>query len=199
MLYPIYVTSILIIIIFTLFRPNNCLPQTSTIRPYFLAYGKLFLIDFDNLSISQRGSFHITAADVDLSPDGSYWGRINFKSLGAINALTGHLVAIIDLPYRPYYQIIVPNGKAYVTHNVLTSSGFPLSVIDTKSKKVVKQIHNIYGLRTDLVQGGNYVYLAALGVNNTDYLYLYKIDTHTDMAEEIYRVKKTNYRWELAL
>lgn len=193
----LYIT---LIILLTLGR-NTCLSEDITSEPYLYYFvdGKLFSIDTRTHSIERLLAFDVTAPDIDRSPDGLFWGRTSFEGFGALDPKSGNQVAKVVLPSRAYYQTITPSGKAYITHNVLTHRGFSISVVDTVDKTYIKKIDGIMGLHTSFAQYGDSVYHAALGVRRPDYLYLYEIDTRTDMNRELYRVIKTDYRLELSI
>lgn len=165
---------------------------------YFLAYGRLFQIHPEEERLTLLHTFHPAAPTVGLDPDGLFWARSGEKELAAFNPETGKIEAAVTLPHRPYNHIITPDGKAYVTHHTLTSRGFWLSVVDTSKKKIKKTIKDIWGLRTGLAYGNGFVYLATIGVERPDNLYLYRIDTRNDRLEEIHRVPKTDYAWKIS-
>ncbi|UCB45446.1 MAG: hypothetical protein JSV25_14750 [Spirochaetota bacterium] len=196
-----YITPfITLLALFSLYN-NICLSDdiTSETPLYHFANGRLFSVDTHSLSIKQLLRFHSTAPDVDQSPDLLFWGRISYDRFGSLDPSTGKQVSDVALPTQSYYQVITPSGKAYITHNVLTNRGFFLSVVDTVENKFLKQINGIMGLHTSFTHDEDSIYLAALGVRRPDYLYLYKIETSTDRIKEIYKVEKTDYRWEIAV
>jgi hypothetical protein len=84
-----------------------------------------------------------------------------------------------------------------VSHNTLTERGFSISVVDLPSGTVIERIWGVQGLVTGFASARLYVYVAALGVRRPDFLYLYRIDLRTLQLEELYRIPKTEYRWEI--
>jgi hypothetical protein len=188
-------------LVVTFFCLNNCLSNetASTSSLYFLTEGRLFSIDIHSYSFKQLLCFHGTAPDVRQAPDGFFWGRTSLNKFGALDPANGKQIVTISLPSRPYHHVITPSGKAYITHNVLTSRGFFISVVDTLEKRYLKRIDGILGLYTSSAQYGSSIYFAALGVKRPDYLYIYRIDTGTDKLYEIYKTLKTDYRWELSI
>ncbi|MBN2324950.1 MAG: hypothetical protein JXQ30_14565 [Spirochaetes bacterium] len=193
--------KILLLALVILFCYTNCLSNdtSSNSSLFFLADGTLFSIDVRSYSIKQLLCFHSTAPDVQQAPDGYFWGRTSLNELGAQDPETGNRIGTILLPARPYHLVITPSEKAYITHNLLTSRGFFVSVADTREKKLVKRIDGIMGLYTSSTLYGSSIYLAALGVKRPDYIYIYRIDTETDTLHEIHKALKTDYRWELSV
>lgn len=166
---------------------------------YFLAKGGLLRIDASENTLSYRGGFHPTAPDLDQAPGGLIWARSGYFSVSILDPDTKTTVDRIHLPFRPYQQIILPEGKAYITHNNLTPEGFLISVVDVQRRQYLKTFGRISGLTTGLAQSGSYVYLAALGVRNPGRLYLYEIDSQKDSLKLIYSAPKNGYRWDVAV
>ncbi|KPJ87066.1 MAG: hypothetical protein AMS17_09625 [Spirochaetes bacterium DG_61] len=195
-----YVRKILSLILIFLVICNFSWKKTEERDPflYFLAYGVLIKVDPVGRELSTIGFFHPTAPAVARAADGLFWARIDEKHMGAMNPETGRIEARVQLSQRPYTHIIIPDGKAYITHHTLTHEGFMVSVVNTRKKRVEKEIKHINGLRTDLIYHDPYVYLAAIGVKENDYLYLYRIDTKRDRLEEMYREPLAEYVWRMA-
>ncbi len=169
---------------------------------FFMAYGRVFTIDTNDTKkqdISFLCAFHTTAPCVDISSEGLFFARISSKNMAVFDPLKKKFTATIPLQYRIYNHIITPNHKAYVTHHTLTSKGFTISVIDTYKKKFKEEIQHISGLRTDLAQGNNFVYLTTLGVDKDEYIYLYEINTKNNHLQEIYKTHKKGYYWKIAI
>lgn len=173
--------------------------QSTSDSSFFLAYGHLMKIHPEELTLSLLYDFDPAAPTVGISPDGLYWARIGDRTLAAYNPNTGKIVANVMLPHRPYNHIITPEGKAYVTHHTLTNEKFWISIIDTNTKEFKGIIKNISGLRTSMAIGDDSAYLATIGVEKEDYLYLYQINSRDDRIEEIYRVQKTGYHWKISV
>lgn len=105
----------------------------------------------------------------------------------------------MPLRYRPYDAIIAPNGKAYVSHNSLTSRGFTLSVVDLRKRSLSGQIVGIAGLRTAMAEAAGHIYLTAMGVGRENRFdgYLYDIDTATDSLRELRHEPARTIAWRL--
>lgn len=181
-------------------RGSLCSKSKSTLDSYFfLAYGHLLKIHPEELTLSHFFDFNPAAPTVGISSDGLYWARLGDKTLAAYNPTNKKIAANVMLPHRPYNHIITPEGKAYVTHHTLTDEGFWISVIDTNTRELKGIIKNISGLRTNMALGNKSVYLATIGIDKEDYLYLYQINSQNDRIEEIYRVPKSGYHWKISV
>lgn len=166
----------------------------------FVYWGTVIAVDPASLSVQEVGFLSPTASTVTADADGLLWGRLDPNYLAAWSPTERRIVARVPLRHKVYNHVLVKNGKAYVTHNALTDEGFSVSVIDTEQKKLIHEIKGIGGLRTDLLESGGFVYLAARGVRQQDYLhlYLYRIDAEVDRLEEIYRYSQAGYYWLMA-
>lgn len=166
---------------------------------YYLEYGTLLKVDAYNRELSIVGFFHPAAPAVARCPDGLFWARSGENFLGALCPKTGMIEEKVPLRFRPYNHVITPDGRAYVTHHTLTSEGFLISVIDTKKKKLITEIKNIHGLRTDITYDDNFVYVAAIGVGGNDSLYLYQINIKNNRLQELYREPLNGYAWKISV
>jgi len=106
--------------------------------------------------------------------------------------------ASIRLPFRPYRITVLPDGTGYISHQILTSKGFPLSVVDTQKMKFLHVIYHIEGIVTDLVNTHEIVYLSTYGFRKPHALRIYRIKKNDLKAEEIFRSESTGYVLKLA-
>ena len=159
---------------------------------YFIAYGKLLKINYVNKSISVAGSFHRTAKYYAVARDGAVWSRKDYTHIEGVypdRAGEGRAQASIRLPFRPYRITILPDGTGYISHQILTAKGFPLSVVDTDRKVLVQVFYHIEGLVTDLLNSHGAGYLTTYGFRKPHTLRIYRIRKGEGSAEEIYSSK----------
>jgi hypothetical protein len=71
-------------------------------------------------------------------------------------------------------------------------------VVDTTAKKLLEPIKGISGLRTDIVAGGDFVYLSTVDVRKPHALTLYAIDTEQDQVKVVLREIPEEYRFRLS-
>ena len=100
------------------------------------------------------------------------WSRLDYTHIGAINpgrSGTAGRQAGIKLPFRPYMITILSNGTGYVSHQILTDKGFPLSMVDIQKKKLLRIIYHIRGIVTDLIHVNGIVYFSTYGCSAAAY------------------------------
>jgi hypothetical protein len=173
--------------------------ETSVPPPFFIAHGGLFQVDLLRRDISLVGQFSSSTPCVARDPSGLFWGRVDDNKLGALDAEKGTFVAFVPLPYRVYEPIITADGRAYVCHNTLTKDGFPLSIVDLKSRKLIGRVTGILGARTDIAYGAGALFVATFGLEDRDFVRLYRIDTATDQARLVLQIPKAGFYWRVAV
>ena len=163
-------------------------------------FGKVLLADTSRLELRLVGTLSPAAPGVAADAQGQIWGRLEPRHLAALDPARGEMVARVALRHKPQNLLITADGKAYVTHSSLTKEGFPLSAVDTRGAALLRELHGIAGLATDLVQAAGFVYLAAEGVRKEDnqLSYLYQIDGATDRIREALRLADAGVYWKLA-
>lgn len=163
-------------------------------------FGNVLLADAGEGSLRRVGTLSAAASAVAADPAGRIWGRVDPNAIAALDPLSGKVTARVSLPTTARAHLITPQGKAYITHSVLTKNGFSLSVVDTRRGTLLRTLDRIDGLRTDLVQADGYVFLAGVGVRREDdkHLYLYRIDTQTDELREVRHFTEPGYTCRLA-
>jgi hypothetical protein len=163
-------------------------------------FGKVLLADSTKLELRFVGTLSPTARSVAADPRGRIWGRLEPRHLAALDPDSGEMVARVRLPHKPETLLITPGGKAYVAHSSRTKKGFTLSVVDTGSEALLGEIAGIAGTATDLAQTQELVFLAAEGASREDsqYSYLYQIDSATDQIREVMRLADAGSYWKLA-
>lgn len=183
-----------------------CTCDTDTDMPaeaalLYMSKGRVVAVDPVTLAVSVHGAFAPDAPTVERDAQGLLWAKMAPNRLAALDPRTNQIVASVPLRYRPFDHVLMPNGRAYVTHNTVTPSGFTMSVVDTAARKLVKEIDGIGGLRTDLVHDDRFVYLATVGVTGADNLLprLYRIDSATDTLEELRASREAGFHWKLAV
>lgn len=150
------------------------------------------------LELSRLGSFDPAAYTLTRDSDGLYWARSAPKALGALEPDTGQAAARIALPYRVYNHVLAADGIVYVTHHTLTAEGFTVSVVDTRARKLLREIRGIAGLRTGLAVSGSAVFMTTTDVGKPGYLHLYRIDTATHELTELRRADSAGSCWLLS-
>lgn len=169
---------------------------------FFIAYGRLIKVDFSSKRIFAEGAFHRTAKYYSVSPGGSVWSRLDYTHIGAINpGMSGAAgrPAGIRLPFRPYMITILPDGTGYISHQILTDKGFPLSVVDTQKKKLLRVIYHIKGIVTDLIHAHGIVYFSTYGFRPPHTLRIYRLMQSDNRAKEIYSLESADYKFKLAV
>jgi len=160
---------------------------------YFIAYGKLLKINYKRLSISIAGSFHRTAKYYAVAGDGAVWSRLDYTHIGGLSpdttsgAVAAHSEASIQLPFRPYRITILPDSTGYISHQILTAKGFPLSVVDINREVLVRVLYHIDGPITDLINSHGFGYFTTYSFQKPHTLHIYRVKKDALMAEEIYR------------
>jgi hypothetical protein len=167
----------------------------------FVYWGRILQADPDTLSVKALGYLSAAAPTVTADANGLLWGRVDPNYFAAWSPLEQRIVSAVPLRHKVYDHVLAQNGKAYVSHNALTSEGFSISVVDTAQKTLEREIKGVHGLRTDILASGVFVYLATLGVRQEDYLhlYLYRIDTRDDSLTELHRYTQPGYCWLAAV
>ena len=150
------------------------------------------------LELSRLGSFDPAAYTLTRDGEGLYWARSAPKALGALEPDTGQVAARIALPYRVYNHVLAANGMVYVSHHTLTAQGFTISVVDTRARRLVREIRGITGLRTGLAASGSAVFMTTTDVETPGYLHLYRIDTATHELTELRRADSAGSCWLLS-
>ena len=166
----------------------------------FIYFGKVLLVDPSSRELRLVGTLSPAAPAVGLDPQGWIWGRLEPRHLAALDPDSGELVARVRLPRKPYHQLIAADGKAYVTHQSPAKEGFTLTVVDTRSRSLLRELPGIAGLHTDLAQAAGLVYLAAEGASSEDsrFSYLYQVDAAGTRIREVLRFEDAGYFWKLA-
>lgn len=166
----------------------------------FIYFGKVLLVDPSRQELRLVGTLSPAAPVVGTDPQGWIWGRLEPRHLAALDPDSGELVARVRLPRKPYHQLIAEDGLAYVTHQSRTKDGFTLSVVDTRSRSLLRELPGIAGLHTDLAQAAGAVFLAAEGasVEDSRFSYLYRVDAAGTRISEVLRFEDAGYFWKLA-
>jgi hypothetical protein len=187
-------------VLLLLCRAALCSAEASPSTFAFIYYGKVLLADPSGLQLRLVGTLSPAALAVASDPQGLIWGRLEPRHLAALDPGNGELVARVRLPRKPSHLLIAADGKAYVTHQSPAKEGFTLSVVDTRSKALLRELPGIAGLHTDLAQAAGFVYLAAEGATSEDsrYSYLYQVDGAGSRIREVLRFEDAGYFWKLA-
>jgi hypothetical protein len=166
----------------------------------FQVDGQAFAFDPSTEKITPSGSFSPAAPSVQFDPQGLLWGRLDPNLFAAWDPATGAWAAKIPLRFQPFRHLITTDGKAYITHHTTTLEGFTISVVDTRSRRLLGEIRGVNGLPLDMVAAEGDVFLTARGVAGDDYLRcrLYRIETLSGRLQELRRASESGWYWKVA-